>query len=57
MRMKRCIWALFLTAALAASCMAPPKTDRKVQKLLDELDGFLATRELYVAKKSDQLSA
>ena len=57
MRMTRCIWALLLTAALAASCMAPPKTDRKVQKLLDELDGFLATRELYVAKKSDQLSA
>ena len=46
-----------MTAVLAASCMVPPKTDRKVQKLLEELDGYLATRELYVAKKSDQLSA
>ena len=58
MRVKKLnIWVLLVTAALAASCMAPPKTDRKVQKLLEELDGYLATRELYVAKKSDQLSA
>lgn len=57
MRSARRIVLYMSAALLAVSCLAPPRTDRKVQKLLDELDGFLATRELYVAKKSDQLSA
>lgn len=42
---------------LVSACMAPPRTDRKTQKLLDELDGYLAAKELYVAKKKDQLDA
>ena len=42
---------------LVSACMAPPRTDRKTQKLLDELDGYLAARELYIAKKQDQLDA
>lgn len=42
---------------LVTACMAPAHTDRKTQKLLDELDGFLAARELYIAKKQDQLDA
>jgi len=49
--------ALCLVALLAASCMAPPRTDRKVRMLLEELDRYMATRELYVAKKNDQLAA
>ena len=51
---------LILTAAVTAmvtACLAPPRTDRKTQKLLDELDGYLTTRELHVAKKKDQLDA
>ncbi len=45
------------TALLAVSCLAPPRTDRTVQRQLDELDAYLATKELHVAKKRDQLSA
>ena len=42
---------------LVTACMAPKRTDRKIQKLMDELDGYLAAKELYVAKKQDQLDA
>ena len=42
---------------LVTACMAPKRTDRKIQKLMDELDGYLAARELYIAKKQDQLDA
>lgn len=48
---------LAVAALLAAGCMTAPRTDRKTQKLMDELDGYLTTRELYVAKKMDQLDA
>ena len=46
-----------LAAVLVAGCMNASQTDRKTRILLDELDGYLATRELYVAKKKDQLDA
>lgn len=49
------IAVLAVVAVIAASCMPAPRTDRRTSKLLDELDGYLATRELYVAKKKDQL--
>lgn len=51
------IAVLAVVAVIAASCMPAPRTDRRTSKLLDELDGYLATRELYVAKKKDQLDA
>lgn len=43
------------TAFLAVSCLAQPHTDRKTQALLNELDGYLALREAYAAKKENQL--
>ena len=49
--------ALAVVTAVVTSCINSPRTDRKTQKLMDELDGYLATRELYVAKKKDQLDA
>ena len=45
-----------ITIALVTGCAAP-HTDRATSRLLDELDGYLSTRELYVAKKKDQLDA
>ena len=51
------IAVLAVVAVIAASCMPAPRTDRRTGKLMDELDGYLATRELYVAKKKDQLDA
>jgi len=46
---------LALTAVLAASCIAPPSLDKKTRQLMDELDGYLALREAYAAKKQNQL--
>ncbi|MBR4739971.1 MAG: hypothetical protein IK074_02265 [Bacteroidales bacterium] len=45
-----------IVTALLTGCAAP-HTDRATSRLLDELDGYLSTRELYVAKKKDQLDA
>ncbi len=42
---------------LVTACIAPTRPDRKTRKLMDELDGYLTARELYVAKKRDQLDA
>jgi hypothetical protein len=46
---------LALTAWMAASCTAPPSLDKKTRQLMDELDGYLALREAYAAKKQNQL--
>jgi hypothetical protein len=40
---------------MAVSCLAPARTDKKTQQLLDELDGYLALRGAYAAKKQNQL--
>ena len=48
---------LVSAAVLVLSCDPAPRTDRKTRQMLDELDGYLTTRELYVAKKKDQLDA
>ena len=51
---------LLLLAAFAAACLgctSSPQLDRHTRQLLDELDGYLAAKELYVAKKQDQLDA
>ena len=45
-----------IVTALLSGCVVP-HTDRATSRLLDELDGYLSTRELYVAKKKDQLDA
>ena len=46
---------LALTVWMAASCIAPPSLDKKTRQLMDELDGYLALREAYAAKKQNQL--
>ena len=46
---------LALTAWMAVSCLAPPSLDKKTRQLMDELDGYLALREAYAAKKQNQL--
>ena len=55
MSFRRRISLLALTAVLAASCIAPPSLDKKTRQLMDELDGYLALREAYAAKKQNQL--
>lgn len=57
MRKSSTIVVLAVVAMMATSCMSAPRTDRNTRKLLEELDSYLATRELYVAKKKDQLGA
>jgi len=49
------ISVLALTAFMAASCITPPSMDKKTRQLMDELDGYLALREAYAAKKQNQL--
>ena len=53
LRRRLSLWAL--TALTVVSCLAPSRTDKKTQVLLDELDGYLALREAYAAKKQNQL--
>ena len=55
MSFRRGISLLALTALMAASCIAPPSLDKKTRLLMDELDGYLALREAYAAKKQNQL--
>lgn len=51
-------YILWMTVLLTAACAAPQRSaDRIIQQQLGELDGFLATKDLYVAKKKDQLNA
>lgn len=42
---------------LAGACTVSPRTDRSTRDLLDELDVYLAAKDLYVAKRNDQLGA
>ena len=53
----RRIVLILLAAVWTASCAAPSRTDRGTRQQLDELDRFLSTKDLYVAKKKDQLNA
>lgn len=55
MSFRRGISLLALTVLMAASCIAPPSLDKKTRQLMDELDGYLALREAYAAKKQNQL--
>ena len=48
---------LLLCLAFAAlACQPNPLVDKKTRALLDELDGYLRTRELHASKKMDQMS-
>ncbi len=53
------VFCLSLTAVaiLAAACGRVTQTDRKTQQLLNELDGYIATRDVHMARKQDQMDA
>ena len=53
----RRIWLLAGVAVVALSCLQQPRTDRRTRELLEELDRYLSMREIYAAKKMDQLEA
>jgi hypothetical protein len=53
LRRRISLWAL--TVLTAVSCLAPSSLDKKTRLLMDELDGYLALREAYAAKKQNQL--
>lgn len=56
--MRSARYILCMTVLLAAACAAPQRSkDRFVRQQLGELDSYLATKDLYVAKKKDQLNA
>ena len=55
MSLRRRISLLALAAFTAVSCLAPSSLDKKTRLLMDELDGYLALREAYAAKKQNQL--
>lgn len=55
MRLCRKLTGLVAVCLMTASCLAPSRTDKKTQALLSELDGYLALREAYAAKKQNQL--
>ena len=55
MSLRRRISLLALAAFTTVSCLAPSSLDKKTRLLMDELDGYLALREAYAAKKQNQL--
>ena len=57
MRWGKNILLVSLAALAALSCVTQPRTDRRTRALLEELDSYLAMREIHVAKKADQLEA
>lgn len=42
---------------LAVACGRMSRSDRETLRLLDELDGYVGAREVYVARKQDQMQA
>lgn len=46
-----------LVLALLSACQRPVRLDRSTRRLLGELDGYVAAREVYVARKLDQMDA
>ena len=42
---------------LAAACSRMSRTDRETLRLLNELDGYVGAREVYLARKQDQMQA
>ena len=48
---------LSLAAALSAACARHGNLDSSTRRLLNELDGYVDAREVYVARKLDQMDA
>lgn len=57
MCLRKNIFRIMLGGLLVMGCVTQPRIDRRTQKMVGELDGYLTTRELYVARKKDQLEA
>jgi hypothetical protein len=51
------IGVLLVTVLGAAACGRTARTDRGTRQLLDELDGYIGARDVYVARKRDQMDA
>lgn len=48
---------LLATVLLTAACGRMSRSDREIGQLLTELDGYVGAREVYVARKQDQMDA
>ena len=58
MRSKACFLLSFAVAALlAVACGQMSRTDRDTRRLLSELDGYVGTRDVHMARKKDQMDA
>ena len=56
----RRVWRIgFLLAVVlgAAACARPARTERGTRQLLDELDGYVGARDVYVAQKRAEMDA
>ena len=51
------VLALLVAAVLSAGCDKGGGLDRTTKQLLGELDGYVAARNVYVARKLDELDA
>lgn len=48
---------LLATVVLTAACGRMSRSEREIDRLLTELDGYVGAREVYVARKQDQMQA
>ncbi len=56
----RSVWRIGVLLAVvlgAAACARPARTDRGTRQLLDELDGYVGARDIYVAQKRAEMDA
>ena len=56
----RTVWRIGVLLAVAlgaAACGRVARTDRDTRQLLNELDGYISARDVYVARKRDQMDA
>jgi hypothetical protein len=56
----RSVWRIGVLLAVvlgAAACARPARTDRGTRQLLDELDGYVGARDVYVAQKRAEMDA
>ena len=54
------VWRIGVLLAVvlgAAACARPARTDRGTRQLLDELDGYVGARDVYVAQKRAEMDA
>ena len=54
---RRIILSLLSVTAMVSACDRTPRPDRSTRSMLDELDGYISAREVYVARKLDQMDA